>query len=355
MSIDLAVIPGDGIGPEVTAVALRILAQATELCDIELKATEYPFGSEHFLSTGSVLEPDDIEQLRKHDAILFGACGDPRVAPGVLERGLILALRLAFDQYVNVRPVRLLPGVETPFANLAPERVDLVILRENTEGLYTGGGGITHGGEVEEIATQISVSSRRGTERLIREGFATARRRRGKVALVHKTNILTFAGSLWERTFNEVASEFPDIEIDYVHVDAMMLHLVMTPERFDVVVTDNLFGDIISDLGAVLQGGLGYAPSACIAADPNNPSSYEPVHGSAPDLAGKGLANPVAAVLSAAMMLETQGHDLPAQLVRDAVDLATAQSSGHRRSTEEMSAAISSAMTSSIRNPRSKV
>jgi 3-isopropylmalate dehydrogenase len=336
--IDVAVVPGDGIGVEVTEAAVEVLAATCSAFDLELATRDYAFGAERFLATGVVLSDDDLAQLRRHDAVLFGACGDPRVPPGVLERGLVVGMRQAFDQYVNLRPVRLLPGVPTPFADLTPERVDLVVVRENSEGLYTGGGGTTHRLRADEVATQLSVSTRSGTERVVRYAFALAAERRGRLTLCHKTNILTFAGDLWERVVAEVGREHPGVAVDYVHVDAMTLHLVQSPERFDVIVTDNLFGDIISDLAATLQGGLGYAPSGNINPERDRPSMFEPVHGSAPDIAGSGKANPVAAVLSAAMMLRHLGHVEPAAVVETAV--RTAVSAGLASSTRKTVGAI---------------
>jgi len=332
--LDIAVVPGDGIGPEVTAVAVDALRQASEMFGFGLTLREFGFGAARYLETGVVLDDDDVAELRHHDAILFGACGDPRVPPGVLERGLVVRLRLAFDQYVNLRPVRLLAGVPTAYALMAPERVDLVVLRENTEGLYTGGGGTTHRGAAHEVATQVSTNTRVATERLVRHGFSLAQRRRRKVTLCHKTNILTHAGDLWQRVVDDVAVDFPDVETDYVHVDAMMLHLVTSPERFDVVVTDNLFGDIVSDLAATLQGGLGYAPSGNLDPSRAHPSMFEPVHGSAPDIVGTGRANPVAAVLSAALLLDHCGEPEAAIAVECAVAAATRALTAHDKTSD---------------------
>jgi 3-isopropylmalate dehydrogenase len=266
-----------------------------------------------------------LDELRDHDAILLGAVGTPDVPPGILERGLLLRLRSAFDQYVNLRPVRLLPGVESPVAGLTPERCDLVVVRENTEGSYAGAGGVVYRGTPHEIATQESLNTRHGVERVVRYAFELAERRKRRLTLCHKTNVLTFAGDLWQRTVDAVAADHPTVDVDYVHVDAACLYMVSAPERFDVVVTDNLFGDIITDLGAAIQGGLGLAASGNLNPERTAPSMFEPVHGSAPDIAGSGQANPVAAVLSAALCLEHLGQDKAAIAVEDAVGVVLPQ------------------------------
>ncbi len=303
----IATIPGDGVGPEVTAEATKALRAAGGRFGFALEFTEYDLGGRRYLATGEVL-PDSVEEeLASHDAILLGAVGTPEVPPGVLERGLLLRLRFDFDLYVNLRPVKLYDGVPTPVAGLTPERCDLVVLRENTEGLYAGAGGFLRRGTPDELATQESLNTRFGVERIVRAAFEWARSRRGHLTLCHKTNVLTFAGDLWQRTVDEVAAEYPDVETAYVHVDAACLYLVTQPERFDVVVTDNLFGDIITDLGAAVQGGMGLAASGNIDPERRHPSLFEPVHGSAPDIAGRGWANPVAAVLSAALLLRHLG------------------------------------------------
>ena len=308
MTYNLAVIGGDGIGPEVTAEALKALHAAADVFGFEVKTADYDLGGERYLRTGEVLPDTVLEELRAHDAILLGAVGTPDVPPGVLERGLLLRLRFAFDQYVNLRPVKLYPGVPSPVAGLTPERCDIVVVRENTEGMYAGAGGVLYGGTAREVATQESLNTRSGVERVVRDAFARAQSRRGHLTLCHKTNVLTYAGDLWQRTVNEVAGDFPDVTTDYVHVDAMCLYLVSQPERFDVVVTDNLFGDIITDLGAAVQGGLGLAASGNLNPSGDFPSMFEPVHGSAPDIAGRGWANPVAAVLSVALCLAHLGE-----------------------------------------------
>ena len=318
MTYRLAVIGGDGVGPEVTEQALKAIEAASGRFGFEVSTVDYDLGGRRFLTTGEVLPASVEDELSQQDVILLGAVGTPEVPPGVLERGLLLKLRFDFDLYVNLRPVRLYPGVPTPIAGLTPERCDLVVVRENTEGLYVGAGGITRRGTPHEIATQESINTRFGAERVCRFAFEQASRRRQKLTLCHKTNVLAYAGDLWQRTFFEVATDYPDVSVDYVHVDAACLYLVQTPERFDVIVTDNLFGDIITDLGAALQGGLGLAASGNLNPDRFFPSMFEPVHGSAPDIAGKGWANPVAAVLSASMCLEHLGESDAAAAVEKA-------------------------------------
>ncbi|MDH3307137.1 MAG: 3-isopropylmalate dehydrogenase [Acidimicrobiia bacterium] len=300
---DFGVIAGDGVGPEVTTEARKAMLAAADRFDFSVEFTDYDLGGVRYLRTGEVL-PDSVEEeLRQHTALLLGAVGAPNVPPGVLERGLLLKIRFDFDQYINLRPVKLYPGVPSPIAGLTPDRCDLVVVRENTEGAYVGAGGIVRKGTPHEVALQQSVNTRHGVERVVRYAFEQANDRRQKLTVAHKTNVMTFAGDLWWRTAQEVAVEFPDVALDYVHVDALCLYLVTQPERFDVVVTDNLFGDIVTDLGAAIQGGMGLAASGNINPAPGLPSMFEPVHGSAPDIAGRGWANPVAAVLSAAMAL----------------------------------------------------
>ena len=318
MTYRLAVIGGDGVGPEVTDQALKAIRAAGGRFGFEITTEDYDLGGRRFLTTGEVLPASVQEELSRHDAILLGAVGTPDVPPGVLERGLLLKLRFDFDLYVNLRPVKLYPGVPTPIAGLTPDRCDLVVIRENTEGLYVGAGGIARRGTPHEIATQESINTRFGAERACRFAFEQAVGRRRKLTLCHKTNVLTFAADLWQRTILEVAADYPDVEVDYVHVDAACLYLVQSPERFDVIVTDNLFGDIITDLGAAVQGGLGLAASGNLNPDRTFPSMFEPVHGSAPDIAGKGWANPVAAVLSASMCLTHLGEVAAARAVEEA-------------------------------------
>jgi 3-isopropylmalate dehydrogenase len=308
MTYRLAVIGGDGVGPEVTTQAMKAIGAAGERFGFEISTDNYDLGGQRYITTGEVLPSSVQEELADHDAILLGAVGTPDVPPGVLERGLLLKLRFDFDLYVNLRPVKLYPGAPTPIAGLTPERCDLVVIRENTEGLYVGAGGVARRGTQHEIATQESINTRFGAERACRFAFEQARKRRRALTLCHKTNVLAYAGDLWQRTMLEVAGEYPDVAVDYVHVDAACLYLVQSPERFDVIVTDNLFGDIITDLGAALQGGLGLAASANLNPDRTFPSMFEPVHGSAPDIAGNGWANPVAAILSASMCLDHLGE-----------------------------------------------
>ncbi|MPZ89327.1 MAG: 3-isopropylmalate dehydrogenase [Nitriliruptorales bacterium] len=315
----LAVIGGDGIGPEVTAEAEKILGVAGKRFGFTIDGTHYDLGGRRYLDTGEVLPDSVLEELRGFDAILLGSIGTPDVPPGVLERGLLLRLRFAFDQYVNLRPVKLLPGVASPVAGLTPERCDLLVVRENTEGLYAGAGGAVYRETANEVATQESLNTRHGVERVVRDAFDRALARQGRLTLCHKTNVLTYAGDLWQRTVNAVAADYPHVATDYVHVDAACLYLVTQPERFDVVVTDNLFGDIITDLGAAVQGGLGFAASGNIDPTRRAPSMFEPVHGSAPDIAGTGRASPIAAVLSAGMCLAHLGEHQAARAVEDAV------------------------------------
>ena len=300
----LAVIGGDGVGPEVMGAALAALDAAAARFGFAVETVDYDLGGERYLRTGDVLPETVRQDLAGVDGILLGAVGTPEVPPGVLERGLLLELRFGFDQFVNLRPVKLYPGVPTPIAGLDPDSCDLIVVRENTEGLYAGAGGFLRKGTSAEVATQESLNTRHGVERVVRFAFDLARGRRKHLTLCHKTNVLAYAGDLWQRTFDEVARDFPDVDIDYVHVDAACLYLVSDPGRFDVIVTDNLFGDIITDLGAAVQGGLGLAASGNLDPTGRHPSMFEPVHGSAPDIAGRGWANPVAAVLSVAMCLD---------------------------------------------------
>ncbi len=313
----VAVIGGDGIGPEVTEQAVKALRAGAERAGLGLDLVEVDLGAQRYLATGEVL-PDSVEEeLRGVDAILLGAIGAPEVPPGVLERGLLLRLRFAFDQYVNLRPITLLPGVTSPVRDLDPTDCDLVVVRENTEGLYAGAGGASHRGSAAETAVETSINTRHGVERVARFAAQVAETRAGRLTLCHKTNVLTHAGDLWQRTTEAVAHE-AGVALDYAHVDALCLHLVQDPGRFDVVVTDNLFGDIITDLGAAVQGGLGFAASGNLNPDRTAPSMFEPVHGSAPDLAGTGRASPVAAVLSAAMLLDHLGQPEAAGAVQRA-------------------------------------
>ncbi|HEX6499949.1 MAG TPA: 3-isopropylmalate dehydrogenase [Micromonosporaceae bacterium] len=312
----IAVVAGDGIGPEV-------IAEARKALDVVLpgvEASEYDLGAARWHRTGEVLPDSVLAELAQHDAILLGAVGDPSVPSGVLERGLLLKLRFTFDQYVNLRPSRLWPGTSSPLADCKPGDVDLVVVREGTEGLYAGAGGVLHRGTAAEIATEESLNTRHGVERVIRDAFARAERRpRRKVTLVHKTNVLTHAGDLWARTFAEVAAGHPDVATEYQHVDAAAMYLVTQPSRYDVVVTDNLFGDILTDVAAAVTGGIGLAASGCVNPERRYPSMFEPVHGSAPDIAGQGVADPVAAILSVSLLLDHLGHAEAARRVERAV------------------------------------
>jgi 3-isopropylmalate dehydrogenase len=312
----IAVVAGDGIGPEVIAQARKVLDAVLP----GVEATEYDLGAARYHRTGEVLPDSVLAELAGHDAILLGAVGDPTVPPGVLERGLLLKLRFSFDQYVNLRPSRLWPGVVSPLAAVKPGEIDLVVVREGTEGLYTGAGGALHRGTPAEVATEESLNTRHGVERVVRDAFARAgRRERRKVTLVHKTNVLTHAGDLWSRAFADVAAEHPDVTTEYQHVDAAAMFLVTQPQRYDVVVTDNLFGDILTDIAAAVTGGIGLAASGCINPERAYPSMFEPVHGSAPDIAGKGVADPAAAVASVALLLDHLGHSEAAVRVERAV------------------------------------
>jgi 3-isopropylmalate dehydrogenase len=333
----IGVIAGDGVGPEVIREALAVLKAAAGRENFAFETVPFDLGGERYLKSRTVLPDSEIEQLRRCDAILLGAVGHPDVPPGVLEQGILLRLRFEFHQYVNLRPVRLYPGVEAPIRGKGPDDIDLIVVRENNEDLYVGAGGFTRKGTPEEVAIQTSINTRAGVERCLRFAFDLARRRGGErpfrgltaedrqqgkvglVTLVAKTNVLTYAHDLWMRTFRDVARDYPDLKTDYQHVDACCMRLVVSPERFDVIATTNMFGDIITDLGAVLQGGMGLAASGNINPLRTAPSMFEPVHGSAPDIAGRGLANPIAAILSVAMMLDHLHAPKAADRVRRAV------------------------------------
>jgi 3-isopropylmalate dehydrogenase len=312
----IAVVAGDGIGTEVVAQGLKVLDVVLPGCEM----TEYDLGATRYLRSGEVLPDSVLEELAGHDAILLGAVGDPAVPPGVLERGLLLKLRFAFDQYVNLRPSRLWPGTSGPLAQVKAGEIDFVVVREGTEGLYAGAGGTVHRGTPAETATEESLNTRYGVERVIRDAFERASRREPrKITMVHKTNVLAHAGGLWARAFADVAAEYPDITTGYQHVDAAAMFLVTQPQRYDVIVTDNLFGDILTDIAAAVTGGIGLAASGCINPERRFPSMFEPVHGSAPDIAGQGVADPIAAVLSVALMLDHLGHPEAASRVQRAV------------------------------------
>ncbi|MFF2390996.1 MULTISPECIES: 3-isopropylmalate dehydrogenase [unclassified Nocardia] len=315
----LAVIAGDGIGPEVIAEALKVLDVVVPGVD----KTEYDLGAARYHRTGEILPESVLPELKQHDAILLGAIGDPSVPSGVLERGLLLKTRFALDHHVNLRPSKLHAGVTSPLSG-NPD-IDFVVVREGTEGPYTGTGGAIRVGTPHEVATEVSNNTRFGIERVVRYAFATARARRKHLTLVHKNNVLAFAGSLWQRTVDEVAVEFPDVTTAYQHIDAATIHMVTDPGRFDVIVTDNLFGDIITDLAAAVSGGIGLAASGNIDASGVNPSMFEPVHGSAPDIAGQSKADPTAAILSVSLLLNHLGNTEGAARIESAVakDLAS--------------------------------
>ncbi|MFD6095376.1 3-isopropylmalate dehydrogenase [Nocardiopsis flavescens] len=337
-TVKLAVIPGDGIGPEVVAEGLKVLEVAAARHDLAVETTEYELGARLWHRTGETLPDSVAAELAGHEAVYLGAVGDPTVPSGVLERGLLLRLRFDFDHYVNLRPVRLYPGVESPLAGATPEDIDMLVVREGTEGPYAGAGGVLRKGTPHEVATQDSVNTRFGVERLVRFAFAKAAERpRKKLTLVHKDNVLTFAGELWQRVVREVGAEFPQVSVDYCHVDAAAMFFVNQPARFDVVVTDNLFGDIITDIGAAITGGIGLAASGNINPGGTFPSMFEPVHGSAPDIAGQGKADPTATVLSAALLLDHLGVPEAARRLEAAVaaDLKT-RTPGEARSTSRI-------------------
>src|ERR1700760_470807 len=336
-TIRLAVVGGDGIGPEVTAEALKVLRAATP--GVSIDETHYDLGARRWHRTGETLPDAVLEEIKGHDAILLGAVGDPGVPSGVLERGLLLRLRFELDHYVTLRPVRLSPGVATPLAAARPETLDMIVVREGTEGPYTGAGGVMRKGTPAEIATQESINTAFGVERVARYAFTKALTRpRHKLTLVHKTNVLTYAGDLWQRTVDALAKEFAEISVDYCHVDAASMFFVSQPERFDVIVTDNLFGDILTDLGAAVAGGIGLAASGNINPEGTAPSMFEPVHGSAPDIAGKQKADPTAAILSAALLCEHLGLTDAGRRIEQAVadDLIERQGGWTRRTTLEI-------------------
>jgi 3-isopropylmalate dehydrogenase len=346
-TFSLALVPGDGIGPEVTSQALKVLDLVAGEHDISFGSTEYDLGAKRWHATGEVLPDSVLEEIRGHDAILLGAVGDPSVPSGTLERGLLLRLRFELDHYVNLRPSKLYPGVPTPLGN--PGEIDFVVVREGTEGPYVGNGGAIRVGTPQELATEVSVNTAFGVERVVRDAFARAQARpRKKLTLVHKNNVLVHAGHLWTRTVDAVAAEFPDIAVDYLHVDAATIFLVTDPGRFDVIVTDNLFGDILTDLAAAITGGIGLAASGNINPDRTAPSMFEPVHGSAPDIAGQGKADPTAAILSGALLLDHLGIPGAAAQITAAVEADIAERGTAPRSTEEVGEAISSRVAGGV-------
>jgi 3-isopropylmalate dehydrogenase len=340
-NLSIAVIPGDGIGREVIAEAVKALHAAAP-DGVTFETTEYPFSAGHYLETGEILSDDDLASLARHDAILLGAVGgdpqDPRLKGGIIERGLLLKLRFAFDHYVNLRPTQLFPNVTSPLAD--PGNVDFVVIREGTEGPYVGNGGGIRVGTPHEIATEVSINTAYGVERVVRFGFETAMKRDKKLTLVHKTNVLTHAGGLWQRTVNTVSPEYPDVAVDYLHVDAATIFLVTNPARFDTIVTDNLFGDILTDLAAAISGGIGLAASGNINPDGTFPSMFEPVHGSAPDIAGQQKADPTAAIFSVALLLDHLGFADASAKVSAAVTADLADDSQSVRTTSAIGDAI---------------
>ncbi len=317
----IAVIPGDGTGPEVVREGMKALNAVAEKFGFSLDYQTFPYGGEHYKKTGETLPDGALDELRKFPAILLGAIGHPDVAPGILETGILLKLRFGLDQYVNLRPIKLYEGVETPLKDKGPEDIDFVVIRENTEGLYAGAGGFLKKGTPDEVAVQESINTRKGVERCVRYAFELTRKRNKekKLTLCGKTNVLTYAFDLWLRTFNEVAKEYPDITTDYAHVDAICMWMIKNPEAFDVIVTDNMFGDIITDLGAMIQGGMGIAAGGNI--NPDGTSMFEPIGGSAPKYAGKNVINPLAAISSAAMMLDNLGEEAAADALEAAVQV----------------------------------
>ncbi len=335
----LAVIGGDGIGPEVTAEALKVLNAVRD----DIETTEYDLGARRYLRNGELLTDADLDSIREHDAILLGAIGAPgQVSPGILERGLLLKMRFALDHHVNLRPSKLYPTATSPLAN--PGEIDFVVVREGTEGLYCGNGGTLREGTPHEVASEVSQNTRFGVERVVRDAFERAMGRRKHVTLVHKTNVLVNAGGLWQRTVEEVAKEYPEVTVDYNHIDAATIYMVTDPARYDVIVTDNLFGDILTDLAGAVTGGIGLAASGNIDASGTNPSMFEPVHGSAPDIAGKGIADPTAAILSAAMLLRHIGDETNAVRIEEAVAADVSARGNEQLGTTEIGDRIAAAL-----------
>ncbi|MEA3489521.1 MAG: 3-isopropylmalate dehydrogenase [Candidatus Omnitrophota bacterium] len=315
----IAIIPGDGTGPEVIREGIKVFDAVAQKMGIKSEKIMYDVGGERFKKTGEVLPESVLEELKTVDAIYLGAIGHPDVKPGILEKGLLLKLRFFLDQYINLRPVKLYPGVYTPVKDKGPEDIDFVVVRENTEGLYSGSGGFLKQGTPDEVAIQTSINTRKGVERCIRYAYEYTKKRnkRKTLTLVGKTNVLTYAFDLWERTFHKVGEEYPDIKRDYAHVDATCMWMIKNPEWFDVIVTDNMFGDIITDLGAMVQGGMGIAAGGNI--NPEGVSMFEPIGGSAPKYTGKGVINPLAAICAGGMLLEILGEQKAADLVEKAV------------------------------------
>lgn len=322
---NIAVIPGDGTGPEVVAEGIKVLNAVSGKAGFKLNLTYFDLGGDRYLKTGEVLPENAVDELRKFDSIYLGAIGHPDVKPGILEKGILLKLRFELDQYINLRPVKLYPGVDCPLKDKGPEHIDFVVVRENTEGLYAGAGGVLKKGTPDEVAIQESINTRKGVERCIRYAFEYCRKRNKmkKLTLCGKTNVLTFAFDLWERTFYEVAKEYPDIKADYAHVDAITMWFVKNPEWFDVIVTDNMFGDIITDLGAMIQGGMGIAAGGNI--NPEGVSMFEPIGGSAPKYKGQNMINPLAAICAGGMMLEHLGEEKTGKAIEQAAMKVTAK------------------------------
>lgn len=325
--LKLAVIGGDGTGPEVTAEALKVLAAVSKLEKFTYETTALDWGGERYLKTGETLPKDGVETLRKFDAVYLGAIGHPEVKPGILERGLLLELRFQLDQYINLRPVKLYPGVETPLAGKTPEDIDFVVVRENTEDMYCGVGGVMKKGTADEVASQTAIYTRKGCERCVRWAFDYTRKRNNpkgkKLTLVAKTNVLTYGHDLWWRAFQEVAREYPDVQTDYNHVDACCMWMVKSPEFYDVIVTTNMFGDIITDLGAMIQGGLGVAAGGNINPDRGGVSMFEPMGGSAPKYTGQNVINPIAAISAMSMLLEHSGQAAAGTRIMKAIQHVT--------------------------------
>jgi 3-isopropylmalate dehydrogenase len=336
----IAVMPGDGIGTEVVPEGLKVLSRAIEVTgtDATLQTEQFEASARRWHETGETLTDDELERLRDFDAIFFGACGDPSVPSGVLERGIILKLRFGLEHGVNLRPSKLYPGVSSPLAN--PGDIDFIVVREGTEGSYTGQGGTLREGTPQEMATEVSVNTRYGVERTVRYAFERAQARRKKLAYLHKTNVMVHAGHLWRRTVESIAPEFPDVEVTYQHTDAAMIYMVAKPEEYDVIVTDNLFGDLVTDLAAVVTGGIGLAASGNINVEGTAPSLFEPIHGSAPDIAGQGKADPTASILSGALMAEHLGLTEVAVAIQTAVEADLADRGDAPRTTAEVGDAI---------------
>lgn len=316
---NIAVIPGDGTGFEQVREGLKVLEAVKEKLKFKIDTTTFDFGGERYIRTGEILPENTIDELKKYDAIYLGAIGHPDVKPGILEKGILLKLRFELDQYINLRPVKLYPGVETPLKNKGPEEINFVVVRENTEGLYAGAGGVLRKDTPDEVAVQDSINTRKGVDRCLKYAFDYCQKRKNKntVTLCGKTNVLTYAFDLWERAFDELGREYPHIKREYGHVDAVCMWMVKNPEWFDVIVTDNMFGDIITDLGAIIQGGMGIAAGGNI--NPEGVSMFEPIGGSSPKYAGKNLINPLAAICALSMMLEELGEHRASQMVEQAV------------------------------------